>query len=299
MKTFTLLTAVLLFTACSTKNGGNTAAMEVAGAEDAAAVEASAPAAQGLMDMKDAPAPPPPPAPDANAVIPQKIIRDAVITYGVKDFNTVKSRIAAVVSKHGGYIANERQQNNAMEWRSELEIKVPSGKFSDCVDALVSGVARVDEKKITSTDVTEQYVDLDARMRARQETEKRYLQLLQQAKNVKEILEVEVQLKQIREEIESAKGRLQYFDHHVAYSTITLTYYETFSHTNPQAPGFFERVGLSLADGWNNLLALGIAVLSAWPLWVAIVFIFIFIKRAVRRRKARKTGIGAATNVNP
>ena len=105
---------------------------------------------------------------------------------------------------------------------------------------------------------------------------------------------MEAQLKSIREEIESAKGRLQYMDHHVAYSNISLEYYQTFANSDPQSPGFLQRSWLSFKDGWNGLLSFALGIFSAWPLIVGIVFIFIFIKRGIGRWKSRRT----PTNVN-
>ncbi|WP_436486169.1 DUF4349 domain-containing protein [Chitinophaga sp. ARDCPP14] len=221
--------------------------------------------------------------------ISQKIIKNAVLRFSTSDFEACKKRIADTVKKYGGYIASEKQENTSMQWRNEVAIKVPAAAFEQCVESLTGGASRVDEKSITSTDVTEEYVDLDARMKARLAVEQRYVQILQQAKNVKEILEVEAQLKGIREEIESAKGRLQYMDHHVAYSNISLEYYQTFANTDPQSPGFLQRSWLSFKDGWNGLLSFALGILSAWPLIVGIVFIFIFIKRGVGRWKSRKT----------
>ncbi|MEZ2445982.1 DUF4349 domain-containing protein [Chitinophaga sp. RCC_12] len=221
--------------------------------------------------------------------ISQKIIKNAVLRFSTSDFEACKKRIADTVKKYGGYIASEKQENTSMQWRNEVAIKVPAAAFEQCVESLTGGASRVDEKSITSTDVTEEYVDLDARMKARLAVEQRYVQILQQAKNVKEILEVEAQLKGIREEIESAKGRLQYMDHHVAYSNISLEYYQTFANTDPQSPGFLQRSWLSFKDGWNGLLSFALGILSAWPLIVGIVFIFIFIKRGIGRWKSRKT----------
>ncbi|MGF6929902.1 hypothetical protein QFZ48_005402 [Chitinophaga sp. W2I13] len=221
--------------------------------------------------------------------ISQKIIKNAVLRFSTSDFEACKKRIADTVKKYGGYIASEKQENTSMQWRNEVAIKVPAATFEQCVENLTGGASGVDEKSITSTDVTEEYVDLDARMKARLAVEQRYVQILQQAKNVKEILEVEAQLKGIREEIESAKGRLQYMDHHVAYSNISLEYYQTFANSDPQSPGFLQRSWLSFKDGWNGLLSFALGILSAWPLIVGIVFIFIFIKRGIGRWKSRKT----------
>ncbi|HVI43317.1 MAG TPA: DUF4349 domain-containing protein [Chitinophaga sp.] len=256
--------------------------------KEVAAVGTTSPAAPAADQLRTDPHP---------ATTPQKIIRNAHINFTVTDFDAARSRIAGIVSKAGGAVADETESRTSLEWRNQMEIRVPSAQFESCVENLTRGVYQLNEKRITSQDVTEEYVDLDARMKAREETEKRYLELLHQAKNVKEVLEVEGQLKEIRESVEAAKGRLQYIDHKVAYSTISLVYYQTFSHTAPQSSNFFARAWLSVKDGWNSLLELSLGIIGGWPFVVIIVFIIIFIRKIWRRRKTRSAA-AAATAMN-
>lgn len=283
MKYLTLISACWLLAAC-----GNKPQPMATTAYEAPAIaneEAAAPA--GLLDAKqaavaasDAPSPNQPGQP----VPEQKIIKTARITYSVDDFAAAKKRVAGIVSKSGGYILAETQHGDGTEKRNQLDIKVPAAAFDSCVERLTSGVSRLDEKSINAQDVTAEYVDLDARMKTRVATEQRYLDILKQARTVKEVLEVEAQLKSIREEIEAAKGRLQYMDRQASYSTIHLEYYQVLALSAPEAPGFFPRVGLALRNGWNNVLGLVIDLAGWWPLMLVAIFLFIFIKRRWRNR---------------
>ncbi|SEW50790.1 DUF4349 domain-containing protein [Chitinophaga arvensicola] len=287
---FTLCATAFLLTACSRHNGTSAPiAQQLVLPED----EKAAPAALEKEVASD----PGSEASDNTAALPisQKIIKEGILRFETNDFENAKKRITDTVKKYGGYLASEKEENTRLRWQNQMVVKIPSAAFEQCMESLTGGSSRVDEKSSTSTDVTDAYIDLDARMKARLAVEQRYVQILQQARNVKEILEVEAQLKSIREEIESAKGRLQYMDHHVAYSTINLEYYQQFANTDPQSPGFFQRSWFAFADGWNGLLSFAIGILSGWPLMVGMVFLFIFIKRVIRRRKLRK----APTNVNP
>jgi hypothetical protein len=293
----TLGTATMILAACS----GNRSS-SVAKNQSSQPLEVAADGAEAGTYKEQAPvtAPASVPPTDNTAAFPisQKIIKNGILRFSTNDFEACRSRVADTVKKYGGYIASENQTNNSMQWRNELEIKVPAAAFDQCLEALTGGASRVEEKSVTSTDVTEEYVDIDARMRARQAVEQRYLQILQQAKKVEEILAVEAQLKSIREEIESAKGRLQYMDHHVAYSGIHLTYYQTFANTDPQAPGFFQRSWLSLQEGWSYFLSFALGLLSGWPFIAGIVLIFIFIRKGLRKRRLKKVIAQTPTNVN-
>ncbi|MBC9910156.1 DUF4349 domain-containing protein [Chitinophaga varians] len=284
MKYLTLISACWLLAACGHKPQPTaTVEYEVpAIAKD----EAAAPA--GLMDAKQAETTAPDaaaPATPGQPVPEQKIIKTARIIYSVEDFAAAKNRVAGIVSKSGGYILAETQHGDGTEKRNQLDIKVPAAAFDSCVEKLTSGISRLDEKSINSQDVTAEYVDLDARMKTRVATEQRYLDILKQARTVKEVLEVEAQLKSIREEIEAAKGRLQYMDRQASYSTIHLEYYQVLALSAPETAGFLPRVGLALRNGWNNVLGLVIDVAGWWPLMLVAVFLFIFIRRRWRNNK--------------
>lgn len=284
MKYLTLISACWLLAACSHKPEP---AASVSLEAPAIAKDETAPA--GLLDAKQAGYLAPDDASSGQPAPEQKIIRTARITYSVDDFAAAKKRVAGIVSKAGGYILAETQHGDGTEKRNQLDIKVPAAAFDSCVDRLTSGVSRLDEKSINSQDVTAEYVDLDARMKTRVATEQRYLDILKQARTVKDVLEVEAQLKSIREEIEAAKGRLLYMDRQVSYSTIHLEYYQVLALSAPEAPGFFPRVGLALRNGWNNILGLVIDVIGWWPLMLVAVFLFIFIKRRWRKNNPSVT----------
>lgn len=180
---FALCAATALLPACRNSNNSVPALQEMK-MEDApapAAVMATQPLILPDNDAGQGPALP----------ISPKIIKNAVLRFSTSDFESCKKRIADTVKKYGGYIASEKQENTSMQWRNEVAIKVPAAAFEQCVESITSGASRIDEKSITSSDVTEEYVDLDARMKARQAVEQRYVQILQQAKNVKEILKSE------------------------------------------------------------------------------------------------------------
>lgn len=169
-----------------------------------------------------------------------------------------------------------------------MEIRVPSTKFDSCLNDLAGVDENLIEKKITSKDITEEYVDVSARMKARKEVEQRYLDILKQAKTVEDILKVEEQLKTIREEVEAAQGRLQYIDHNVSMSVIHLSFYQTFSNTTPQGPGFFSRMFFSIKDGWNGMLVVLVSLVGLWPVWIVLVAAVIIIRRYRKRRRMLK-----------
>lgn len=222
------------------------------------------------------------------ADIPKKIIKEGSIRYSVRDYQHSRKELMAVIFRNGGEIISELENHSEFAWETQLQIRVPSAKFDSCLNALAGVDENLIEKKITSKDVTEEYVDVSARMKARKEVEQRYLDILKQAKTVEDILRVEGQLKAIREEVEAAQGRLQYIDHNVSMSVIHLSFYQTISNTTPQGPGFFSRLFFAAKDGWNGVLGLLIGFAELWPLWTVLVAVFIIIRRYRKRRRLMK-----------
>ena len=99
-------------------------------------------------------------------------------------------------------------------------------QFDDAVNSISSNVKELNEKKITSEDVTTEVIDTRSRLEAKKQVRLRYLDLLKQAKNMEEILSVQSEINDIQEQIESAAGRIEYLQHSSSFSTIHLTFYQ-------------------------------------------------------------------------
>lgn len=220
-----------------------------------------------------------------------KIIRNAWMQCEIKDYDAYKGGIYSTIEKYGGFVSNENEQRNSDQLRNELEIKVSSRNFDSLISALerVEGIAHVDHKRTSSEDVGEEFYDLEARIKAKREVEKRYLDILSKARTIKDVLSVEEQLRVIREEIEARQGRLNYLKDRIARSTIYLTIYENLDYTGerPDRPGFFNKLGKALRGGWNGILN-GVIVLGyLWPLWILVGgLIFVWRRRAARKKNA-------------
>ena len=113
-------------------------------------------------------------------------------------------------------------------------------------------------------DVTEEYVDVEARLKANKELEQRYLEIMKKANTVSEMLEIEKEMGTLRADIESIEGRLNVLKSQVAFSTLTVTIYETVI-----APNFFgTRVGIGFVNGWNNLLDFFVFIVNLWAFFL-------------------------------
>lgn len=213
--------------------------------------------------------------------VERKLIRNGSMTLEIKDIEETRVAIEKVCKELDGWISNEHQAkyDNRIQYTSE--IRIAASKFDELVKRLEALAVSVDEKTISTKDVTEEFIDVEARLKTKRELEARYYEILKQAKDVTDILAIEGQLNTVRAEIESMQGRLNYLKNQVAFSTLNLSYYQ---NTRTEF-GFFSKVGSAFADGWENLLAFLLVLLQLWPFVISVMIAGYFFIR-YRKRKA-------------
>jgi hypothetical protein len=220
--------------------------------------------------------------------IPEKIKKTAVISLTIDKYKDARSLIEKIVKSGNGYIAGENEQNSTHGISNTMLIRVRNLDFERMVTNISSIPAHVNSKNIFTEDVTAEFVDITARLKSKKEVEKRYLELLQKAIKVTDILEIEEQLSTIREEIEAKEGQLKYLNDQVDYSTINLSFHQDFEFTPIDNPGFLGRTGTALGNGWNNLLAFFIGIINAWPFWLSVSIGGYFLYRVIKRKFVKK-----------
>ncbi len=157
----------------------------------------------------------------------RKLIKRAELNLEVKSCEEVSKKIVDIVSSFSGIVIDSEIQkypNESKRGRTVLKI-LP--KDFDIVLQKLKELGKVDLERITAEDVTEEYVDLEARLKNFQRVKERLLKILEErAREVKDILEVERELSRLGEQIERIEGRMKYLDRQVELATITVNYYE-------------------------------------------------------------------------
>lgn len=213
----------------------------------------------------------------------KKIIKTASVNLEVKDYSSYYSSTREKVKNMGGYIAQEEQSQSGYKIENLMIIKVPVDQFDNAVTQLSAGVQKINERKISSQDVTMEMVDTKSRIEAKKQVRQRYIDLLGQAKNMEEILNVQSEINGIQEEIESATGRIQYLGHSSVFSTINLTYYQVLNSsakdTEKANPSFGEKVKGAFHTGWEIVSNLFIVIITIWPLLLGSFFAFLLYRK--------------------
>ena len=212
----------------------------------------------------------------------KKIIKTASLKLEVKNFKSYSDNLHKTVKQFGGYIANE--ENSSAEDRSEtvMSIKVPVAQFEDLMNQLPAADSKIMERKISTEDVTGEMVDTQSRLEAKKQMRLKYLEFLKQSKNMEEVLQVQTEINNIQEAIESAAGRVGYLSHQSAYSTINLSFYEPlpgFKVVEPEHPSFLGKLTHAFTSGASWIADLFVALVSIWPVWLIIAIVLLLIKK--------------------
>lgn len=233
--------------------------------------------------------PPPPPLPPLktqDVVIKKKIIKDGQLGIQVDNLANAKSRIDTLVQKYSGYYDNENFNNSDQKSYYNLKIRIPSANFERFIHEIETGKGEIKYKHIDAIDVTDQFIDLEARLQNKKNYLKRYNELLAKAQTVKDILEIEEKIRGIEEEIESTTGRLKYFSDLVEYSTLDLTIskQKDFKYNPADRGHFTERLKQALTKGWFGLIDFILFFINLWPLWI-IVAIILYAWKKLKKKK--------------
>lgn len=210
----------------------------------------------------------------------RKLIKNGRLSFKTDSISTTKKQITQLVNTYKGYISSDNTNRNPTQINQYLTIRIPTENFDPFISELSKGVKEFDFKEIKVSDVTEQFYDLQTRLKTKKELEKRYLQILAKARSVKEILEVEKQLGAVREEIESTEGRLKYLSNQVSFSTINLTFYEELPETTVSENKFVK----AFFKGIEGVKSFILFVISVWPFVILLFLVYFVVSRKFKKR---------------
>jgi hypothetical protein len=145
----------------------------------------------------------------------QHIIKTADLALAVDGVEAKTYEIISLATGRGGFVQTSTLVEDEAGYKTGyVTVRVPSDTFEDSVAAIKDLAVRVDRESINGQDVTEQYTDLEARLRSAQAQEEQYLVILDKAVTVQDILAVQQYLQNIRYEIESLQGQIDSLGNH-------------------------------------------------------------------------------------
>jgi len=268
----------------SPREGGKSAAPARAAAEPAAVLaQQNRPAGAGGQVAASEPI-------AGAATLKRQIIYDADVRLVVEDFEGIPEMIELIVVEAGGFVAQAKLGGHTGSPRSGLwKVRLPVDKYSGFLEQ-ARKLGELESLASNSQDLTEQYYDLEARIRNKQKEEARLLKHLEETTGkLEEILTVEREISRIREELERMEGKMRVLQDLVSLATVTLRVDEMKGYVPAEAPTFAVRLGRAFFGSWHALVSTGetaaVAGAAAGP-WLAIVGLpFAAVLSIIRRRR--------------
>ena len=222
-----------------------------------------------------------------NSAVDRKIVRTGSITMEVTDIGKSQADIAEMAGQYQGYVVSSNLNADKEQPSGFISIRVPADKFNDALARLRALAVKVTYENTNSQDVTEQYTDLKAQLSNYEATEAQYLELLKKADNVKDMLEVQRELSNVRGNIERVKGRIQYLERTSDTSLIeaTLNKSKPIGESSWDISGVFTRAVNGLIAFGKVLLSILIWLLVFSPVWIVVLIVIIVIRRRNRARR--------------
>jgi uncharacterized protein DUF4349 len=236
--------------------------------------------------------------------LPRKIIYDADVELTVENFSEAEKELLALVQSYKGYVALADSHgapgvSRAGTWK----VRVPIDRFDAFLEAVVK-LGELRRRQIKSQDVTEEYYDLEARIKNKKVEETRLLKHLEESTGkLKDILDVERELSRVREEIERQQGRLQLLANLTSLTTVTINLYELGHYQPAEAPSFGTSITRTFRGSFENLTAFGkslvlvVVAVAPWLPVVALVGVpaWLIVRRRMHQIASRRRATPLAT----
>lgn len=233
----------------------------------------------------------------------RKIVYSAWANLQTKEYDRAIAALKELCDEYDAYFESSNSYGNRLDYaterRSKYVIRVPVENYPAFVGK-VGNIGSVVESGEDNKDVTERYVDTEARLESAKIREERVLVLLENSGSLDDVLALERELADIRYEIESMTGSLRKLDSLISYATYRLTIEEVVEYTAPVTvpKTFGERMTQNFKDGWRDFvsfwqnvavgLSYGVFAIVTWLVFIVIIVVIIVAAVKVSRKNQKK-----------
>lgn len=221
------------------------------------------------------------------------------LTAETGDLDAALDAVLAKVSQMEGYVESQSvsggSAGSGRHRYANLTLRIPAAVVDGFVEE-VAGLTNLVSSSRNVQDITLTYSDTAGRVTALETEQARLLELMEQAENMSDLLEIEARLTEVRYQLENYASTLRLYDNQVDYATVSLYISEVEKYTPVEEPGFWEKITSGLADSIVNLGETIVAFIT-WLIidlpYLAVIALVVWLitaltKRSLRKRKAKK-----------
>ena len=231
----------------------------------------------------------------------QKLITTVEVYAETEDLDTLMGQLNDRIADLGGYIEYQdtyygSSYSSYRHRSANMTIRIPAENLAEFI-LQVEGVSNVISKQQSQENVTLQYVDTESRVAALTAERDRLMELMEQAGDLSDLLQIEERLTEVLYELESTTAQLRNLDNQVSYATVHLNLDEVKELTETQEKSVWQRIGSGFGENLRNIgediVDFFVWLVTYSPQLIVIFggsfLIFCIIRRAVKKRRARKT----------
>jgi hypothetical protein len=228
----------------------------------------------------------------------RKIIRNAELNLEAENPEQAQQQITAIAELKGGFVVESQQSSSDIKSTTRdtviMTVRVPAEKFGETLDEIRKTASRVVVENVKGQDVTEEFIDIEAQLKAKKALEQQFMEIMKRANTVDDALSVQSQLADVRAEIEKIEGRKRFLENQASLSTIKIRL-QTAKVFAASSEGFGDRVAESFSRGFdialNFILGLVTFVIGALPFALFVGVPGYFLARSIMRRRNRPMSV--------
>lgn len=214
----------------------------------------------------------------APVVVERKIIRNADLQLEANAPEEAQAKITQISESRGGFVVESTQSSSdaksTIRDTVTMTVRVPSAKFDEALSEIRQAASRVIVESVTGQDVTEEFIDIEARLKTQKALEAQFLEIMKRSNSVEDALNVQTEIARVRGEIEKIEGRKRFLESQASLSTIKIKL-QTPTVFSANAPGFFNRLGEALGNGFDA--ALGFILIFVTALIALVPFLLLIV----------------------
>jgi len=218
----------------------------------------------------------------------EMIVKEGEVHLEADRVDEVSAEVRDLIDEYGGYVENSSfEEGDNGRQQVKYKLRVPAEDFNALLEE-VTDLARVQREDVSTEDVTEEYVDLEARRNVLEAQEERLIEMYDEAEDVDDLLALEEELTRLRGQIESIQGRMDYLERVTSYSTLTVFIKQRMEAT-PQPDNVGEEFMFSFQEGWrifaSTMVTVVAGLLRAWPFLLILAAAAAGVWKVIRGRK--------------
>lgn len=201
--------------------------------------------------------------------LPLFLVKDGNLSFETESIKRSRGLIDSLLQLHDGFIVKENLLSTENTSEYKLTTKIPARNFEKFISGIENCVTFLKSKSIHVIDVTEEFTDIQSRIKIKKELENRYLHLLSKAEKMDDILLLEGELNKIRTDIELHVGRTKALSQKIALSTLEILFYSDILPKKEN--GYIQEFATALKNGLHYVVMFSLLLVNLWP-FIALSF---------------------------